>query len=75
LLDLTTRCDPSKVGMSIDNAEKVPRFPSYGSWVRSPSPAPIFQELGAELHLRRAGLGRVAQEIDWIEPGEAGVRS
>jgi hypothetical protein len=44
LPDLATGYDPSKVGMCVDGVERIPRFPSYGSWVRSPSPAPILSD-------------------------------
>jgi hypothetical protein len=40
LPDLATGCEPSKVGMRVDRINKMPRFPSYVSRVRFPSPAP-----------------------------------
>src|SRR6185312_16239154 len=45
LPDLATGYDSSKVGMRVDRAEKIPRFPSYVSRVRFPSPAPTFSTL------------------------------
>ena len=44
---LATGYDPSKVGMCVDSVEKIPRFPSYGSWVRSPRPLQFLHRLNS----------------------------